>query len=78
MNDQALVDEIVEAVRSGTATSRSEIAAVTGFSAGRTATLIGLAIRAKQLRLVGRDNRGSPRYAVVADQPSAVVAEVVC
>lgn len=76
MADQGLVDEVVEAVRSGMATSRSEIAAALGFSAGRASTLIGHAIRAKQLRLAGRCSKNSPRYEIVQGQPSAVLHKV--
>jgi len=75
MADQGLIDEVVEAVRSGVATSRSEIAAALGFSTGRASTLIGQAIRARRIRLVGRDFRGSPTYCV--QQPSAAIHEVV-
>ncbi|QDT55697.1 hypothetical protein Pan44_37430 [Caulifigura coniformis] len=76
MADQTLVDEVVEAVRSGTASSRSEIAAALGFSTGRATTLIGHAIRTRRLRLAGRDRFQSPTYEVVQGQPSAVCHEL--
>jgi hypothetical protein len=75
MNDDELVEEIVEAVGSGAARSRSEIAATLGFSGGRASRLIGLAVRSKRLRAVGRDRFQSPVYEVVST-PSAVIHEV--
>ncbi|QDT56704.1 hypothetical protein Pan44_47610 [Caulifigura coniformis] len=71
-----MVAEIVEAVSSGAATSRAEIASGLGFSGPTAARLIGLAIRSKRLKLVSRDRFNSPTYAAVQGQPSAVVHEV--
>ncbi|QDT54790.1 hypothetical protein Pan44_28280 [Caulifigura coniformis] len=76
MNEEAMVSEVVEAVKSGAATSRAEIAAGLGFSGPTASRLIGLAIRSKRLKLAGRDRFNSPTYEVVQGQPSAACHEL--